>query len=475
MKRKVSTERRSETEAFEVVTGLEELNWVEFPLALLTKNPDRHLKTLRFQDTIRDSASGEMIERRVLVSAADALSLPTWQDQDVLLALMKYTNDLNRFETPIVPFTLYKILKLLRWPDNGAYRQRLKTALQRWNATWIRFENSFRRDDRWTTEKGFHVISYYELNDAKCPDPNREQFFEWHRVVFESIQAKHTKGFDWEFYLGLRLPSTKRLFRFLDKRFWRTPKYSPLLVPFCQEKLGMSRSYKANRYRDLLTPAIEELADKRFLAALPATQLFERVQHGVYRAHFKQYRPSPATDAIPPLVNELVKRGIDPTEARSLVAQFDDTRVNEQIVHFDAQRQKRRQIGPGWLREAIVRDFSLPPQVEAREKPAIKGANAQSATVAADLARSARDAAVDHAHSVREAELRKYIAALSPTAVESLWEEAFKAGSSLLRTRYEASIKTGSPLAECYREKILFRFIEGSGVLSRRSKTSTAA
>jgi hypothetical protein len=35
------------------------------------------------------------------------------------LALMKYTNDFNRFESPIVPFTLYKILKMLRWPDNG--------------------------------------------------------------------------------------------------------------------------------------------------------------------------------------------------------------------------------------------------------------------------------------------------------------------------------------------------------------------
>jgi hypothetical protein len=120
VKRQVSIQQEQSTEAFEVVTGLEELNWVEFPLALLTKNPSAHLKTVRFQDTICDSASGELIERRVLVSAADALTLPTWQDQDVLLALMKHTRDSTGFASPVVPFTIYKILKLLNWPDNGA-------------------------------------------------------------------------------------------------------------------------------------------------------------------------------------------------------------------------------------------------------------------------------------------------------------------------------------------------------------------
>lgn len=475
MKSKISTKLQAGNQAFEVVTGLEELNWVEFPLALLTKNPDQHLKTLRFQDTIRDSASGELIERRVLVSAADALSLPTWQDQDVLLALMKYTNDLNRFESPIVPFTLYKILKLLRWPDNGAYRQRLKTALQRWNATWIRFENAFRREDRWTTEKGFHVISFYELNDAKSPDPDREQYFEWHRVVFESIQARHTKGFDWEFYLGLRLPSTKRLFRFLDKRFWRTPKYSPLLVPFCQEKLGMSRSYKANRYRDLLTPAIEELSTNKFLTATPASQLFERVQHGVYRVHFHKYRRPPTVTNEPSLVQELMSRGIAAAEAKSLVAKFDCARIRDQLDHFDAQRRKLKSIGPGWLREAIVRKFTLPPDMETTSQAVLKKELAEKASAVVDSARNARDAAVDHAQAIRESELRTYINSLSRDDVESLWMDALKLGSPLLRSRYEASIKAGNPLAECYREQLLFRFIEGCGIMSRQPQKATGS
>ena len=45
--------------------------------------------------------------------------------------------------------------------------------------------------------------------------------FRWNEVIFRSFQCGNLKQLDLEFYLELRLPTTKRMFRFLDKRFYR--------------------------------------------------------------------------------------------------------------------------------------------------------------------------------------------------------------------------------------------------------------
>ena len=52
-------------------------------------------------------------------------------------------------------------------------------------------------------------------------DPLPLSSFRWNEVIFESFQSGNLKQLDLEFYLRLRLPTTKRMFRFLDKRFYR--------------------------------------------------------------------------------------------------------------------------------------------------------------------------------------------------------------------------------------------------------------
>lgn len=236
----------------------------------------------------------------------------------------------------------------------------------------------------------------------------------------------------------------------------------------------MSRCYKANRYRDLLTPAIEELSNKNFLAATGANQRFERVQHGVYRVHFRQYRRPPTESLVAPLAQKLISRGIDATEASALVVKFDNDRILNQLEHFDSQRRKAKNIGPGWLREAIVRDYVLPPNLKAASPARNTSEIAKKAGAVVVSARDAREAAVDHAQAIRETELRTFINSLSCHEVDLLWSDALKMGSPLLRSRYEASIEAGNPLADCYREKLLFRFIEDRGIMSRQPQKVVA-
>jgi hypothetical protein len=64
-----------------MMTGKDEMNLAEFPLAVLTDRPSPHLKTLVFEDRIRDKGRQDQeITRRLTISASDRYGLPTATD-----------------------------------------------------------------------------------------------------------------------------------------------------------------------------------------------------------------------------------------------------------------------------------------------------------------------------------------------------------------------------------------------------------
>jgi len=447
---------------FEEVLGFEELNLVEFPLAVLASRPPQGVKTLRFEDWIRDKQSGQRVNRKVLVSAPDAkeVGLPTYIDVDVLLAMMRHTvQELGEFRA-IVPFSIHQICKQLRWPHNGTSYERAKQALRTWNATWIRFENSFRRGERWTTEEGFHLISYYELtNCGEKFDEHREQTFEWHRLVVESVRNEHTKPLDWDFYLSLHLPSTRRLYRFLDKRFYARDRYTPDLVWFCQEKMGMSRGYKPGRYRDLLEPAIAELVEKRFLADCSREKRFQEEGRGIYRVEFRRVtrrhrQPAAVVQDTAPtgLVFELAKRGVEKTLAERLVESHPSERIQLQIEYHDDEQKRGKKVGPGRLYAAIEKDFTPPKgfQSTSEKRAAQVRKDAQAAAKHRELV--AERQKVQEERTRRE-QLRLVWVGLSEAERDSIRESVF-AEQAFLRGYFRRNPESTMVAVACYDEMV---------------------
>src|SRR6201999_1299601 len=82
--------------------------------------------------------------------------------------------------------------------------------------------------------------------------------FRWNEVIFESFQSGNLKQLDLEFYLRLRLPTTKRMFRFLDKRFYRRARLDFDLRTLACEHIGMSRSYAPTELKRRLQTAPRE-------------------------------------------------------------------------------------------------------------------------------------------------------------------------------------------------------------------------
>ncbi len=340
--------------------GLEELNLVEFPLALLARQIPSDLKTLRFEDSIFDRKLKRRVHRQVIVTAADAWGLPNALDMDVFLALMKLTHDKHGFRERTVEFSLYELLGLLGWPQaHGGYNTRLKQSLDRWLGVTVKYVNAWRKKGCWTSTKGFHFLDNVELTNTRSEyDADEPQVFLWNKVVMESVQASHTKGLDWDFYRRLKLPSTKRLYRFLDKRFWQRTRWDFELIPFCTDKLGMNRAYEPRKYKQKLGPAIAELESQGFLAPVPEAKRFARIARGVYRVNFERAaarRRKGSRSQLPAhrtgLAGELLKR--DVRNGEKLAASYPEQKIVEQIENFDDRRTKGEQLGGGWLRKAI--------------------------------------------------------------------------------------------------------------------------
>ena len=332
----------------------------EFPIGVLADRVADGRKTLEIVDEITDKQSGGQVQRRVTISGSDKWGLPTGQDTDVLLALMKLTNDKQQFRQREVPFSLYELRELLRWPNDGRYKARLRKSLLRLLGVTIAYENAFRRQGRWVSLEGFHLIDNVRLTNTVAEyDPDAEQLFKWNDVIVESMQANHRKKLDWDFYIGLEGTISKRLYRFLDKRWKLGRRWSYQLEPFCRNKLGMcGESYRPSDFRKKLWPAVEELMDRSVLSGIPRDDCIRRVGKGLYMVDFEKatkFRraklPLRRTSAPSALEQELLER--DVKNAHELVASHSEKHIKLQIENFDDRIANGEPLGAGWLRSAI--------------------------------------------------------------------------------------------------------------------------
>ena len=102
-------------------------------------------------------------------------------------------------------------------------------------------------------------------------------------MIFQSFQTGNLKQLDLEFYLKLRLPTTKRMYRFLDKRFYRRCRLDFDLRTLACEHIGLSRSYAPTELKRRLKPALEELERLGFLEPLSPEERYSYVKRGTWR------------------------------------------------------------------------------------------------------------------------------------------------------------------------------------------------
>lgn len=247
-----------------ITISRDEMNLAEFPLAVLSTRVNPNIKTLEFQDTIY-TQDKKPITRKWIITGADKFGLPTSSDDEVLMGLLKLTADKD-FKSQKVEFTRYELLKVLNWTTEGRSYTRLQRSLDRLSGVKIKAANAFY--DNKTKEnctKLFGIIDAYEINSGRG-EQNQPSYFIWGETIFDSFQKGNIKRLDLDFYLSLKSAISKRLFRYLDKRFWQSPRIEMDLFRLAYEKIGISRNFKyASSLKQQIEPALNELLEKDFI------------------------------------------------------------------------------------------------------------------------------------------------------------------------------------------------------------------
>lgn len=448
----------------------DEMNLAEFPIALVTDRVPEGEKTIRFQDRIYDERKGQLVTRKLLITASDEYGLPTAKDDEVILGLIQLTRRSNNFTDRTVPFSRSDLIKLLGWPDTGPSYKRLTLAFHRWLGVSLHYDNAWwnKAQGKWDTV-GFHIIESFKLtSEGSGPRGQLEpplSRFTWNEEVFRSFQAGYLKQLDLDFYLDLTLATSKRIYRFLDKRFYHRDDWTFDLKEFALDHVGLSRKYEGNiQLARKLEPAVRELEERGFLLPLAKEERFKKVSSRKWLIRFVRNRVAPApaipTASTPPdvaleLIEELTKRGVTPRTARELVSTSAEGLIREKLASFDwlrSEKDGRVLHSPaGFLVQSIRENYATPEgfKLEA-EKARVTAAQRKRARILEEE-RARREVAEDERERERQERVREYWASLTADEQGSLWSQAVENANPFFLKMYRSHEGQGTESEERWR------------------------
>ncbi|WP_197529379.1 replication initiator protein A [Botrimarina mediterranea] len=350
------------------------MNLAEFPLSTIGERPPAGVDRLVFEDEATDPDTGERCLRRVTVLGQAPFGLPTSVDDEVLMGCLRATKEAG-FESRRVDFEPASFLRAMRWKTDGPAYARLRRALDRYSTISVVSEGAY-----WNKGKRKPVRDVVGILDrwqSSGRDPEtglpEKAFFVWGDFMWESFEAGNLRSLDYEFLLGLENAVSRRAYRFLGKRFYRTKSVRLGLKHFAVNKIGISEKNHNGQIKATLKKAHSELERKGFCRAeyVGRGQQAEVVYHALDTA-------KPQTRD--PLVGELRRRGV--SGAEQLVSADSRERVRQAIANYDHRRESGERVGPGWLHGNITseepykfRDDYTPPEVEEQKLRASRAAD----------------------------------------------------------------------------------------------------
>lgn len=455
-------------EALRPIGGRDELNLAEFPVTLLADRVSEGCKTLVFEDSVFDQQANGMVTRRLTITGSDAYGLPTAVDDEILVALIQLTKLGNNFTGRRVSFTRYEILKLLDWGDRGDSYERIEESLNRWMGVTLYYDKAWWDKDAksWIDAK-FHVLESVFLVDkdtrrrhkaAGHPERMRS-WFSWNEVVFRSFQAENLKRLDVDAYFALKSSISKRMYRFLDKRFYHCRRWEFDLNDFAHEHIGLSRNYTPAKIKEKFRPALDELTALEFLEPLSREERYARAGRGNWKIILIQKSPrseqKPRKAVLAGLERELASRGVTPPKAVELVAMHSPERIRVKLEVFDwmlATKDKRVTKSPaGYLVKSIEDDYAAPKGFEPRADRR-KRQEAEQERQLREAEERRRQRAERAREAAEQARIVKYWDSLSLAEQEKLEAEALAQAEESLSDSYRKS--KGNPLEGTFRRII---------------------
>ena len=474
--------------------AVDEMNLAEFPLAAISNRFLDGTKTVVLEDTVFDREQNRHLPRRLTLSGSDRYGLPTSKDDDVLLACIQLSR-LNDFSSREVSFSRYEILRLLGWADETRNYDRVATSLRRWKGLSIFSDRAFYdHEQKSWVNRDFGVfdnlvIYRREVIQGKAaPGCSR---FVWNEVLFRSFQSGYLKQLDWNLYCRLTSPVAKRLYRFLDKRFYHSNRVEIDLLELGLRKVRLSGNYNTAQLKRTLQKGIEELERLWDLKQRSPEERFRKDGLGKWIAIFERKAKrgrttvesiigsvattGPVTAVLntgsnpQELERQLIKRGIGPASAEELSLSQPATRIREMLELYDWYNSRGQPRGPGFLIQSIRNPsaIALPPGFESSIQRNERQQGKEAQKQAEANVRTKRERLALRKQNSRQRAFMAFWEAMSPSEQDTFETESLEAADTMKkRLCLEASGK-GGKVFEIYRQMVLKdeferRFIEHS-------------
>lgn len=470
----------------QLVLGIDELNLAEFPLASISERRLDGRKTVVFEEPLFDRNEGKTVIRRLTISGSDRFGLPTARDEDILLACIQISK-LRDFQSRTVTFSRYEILRMLRLPDSTSNYARLATGLRRWKGVSIFSDRAFydHAQKSWVNRDfGIFDNLYLYSREAEGSEKKATSRFTWNEVLFNSFQSGYLKRLDWELYTSLISPVAKRLYRFLDKRFYHGSSFEMNLRELAVKRVGLPSTYNTAQIKRGLITGIEELENRWDLRVIGNEKRFIKQSRGEWLIRFERKRvvkPTPCNSLAigttslktstgsPQIATQLVKRGIGPASAEELSQSHPHQSITTMIELFDWYNQRGQNRGAGFLVQSIKNPsgIELPKGFESSHQ-----ANARRESEKATrshhhcLATAREKQAADRAKNRQQAFI-EYWQSLSPTAQSEFEDLAVQQSELTKRQGYYRHQGREGPLFEEYRQVILIDHFERTSLKAK--------
>jgi hypothetical protein len=354
----------------------DELNLAEFPFALPCLRGPRNCSLIQIVETGFDS-HGRPIQREWTVHPSH-LGLPLALDEEVFLGLVHLLHQQTNFKDRHIHFTQHHLFSILGWGGGQWAYARLEESLTRLKGSAINCRESFwDHKGKCYVSRAFSLIdnfTLYHRADASAEKPFLSSVT-FNETIFESFAAGFIKTLDFDLYLSLRLPISRKLFRLLDKKLYKAPTYEIELMRLASRVALTDRAYPSDVKKHLAS-AHKELQQAGFIKSASyinrsGTALIRYVmnQREDWKHRARKITSSPGEN---PLIHELVTRGITLAVAHSLLKNHGEKCVADKLEVFDHLRAEQSPMvtknPAGFLRSSIEKDFAPPTGYVSREE-----------------------------------------------------------------------------------------------------------
>ena len=304
--------------------GRDEMNLADFPISVLQRQQPsdangQKLDSIVYESSRFDPTNRQRVSQRVTLQSSTREGLPTPADEHVILALLYVARHSINFTEATVHFAPGQLFDIMGWSPNGRSYQRLRGVLRRLKALNIRYENAWwdAAGRAYEEEVATGIIAAYriarQLSGPRRDDAELQSWVTWTPQFQESLQKGNIKRLDLELFFSLRSPAAQRMYRFLDKRFYSTPRLSLDLVEFACGHVGLTECDNVAVLKRRLAPAIAELEEIGFIARTDSDERYQKVKAGVWRVQFHRGGQEPEIPTRPagPHCERDVKPGQD--------------------------------------------------------------------------------------------------------------------------------------------------------------------